>query len=182
MDELGALAWSVASPRWLYSGPLFLAGGRRFVVLEYLHRRAAEGGGPAYVTRDAGTGEAVAEAPAAGASFHALVQSADGRLLAGRWGAWVGVLPADDLGARPVKFRNDSGEGFTDLAFHPSGRYLAATSSDATVKLYDTATWQLARAFDWGVGRLRSVAFSPDGMLAAAGGEKGQVVVWDVDL
>jgi hypothetical protein len=50
------------------------------------------------------------------------------------------------------------------------------------VKLYDTATWKLARAFDWGVGRLRSVAFSPDGMLGAAGGVKGEVVVRDVDL
>ena len=30
---------------------------------------------------------------------------------------------------------------FTGLAFHPSGRFLAATSNDATVKLYDTSNW-----------------------------------------
>jgi WD40 repeat protein len=71
---------------------------------------------------------------------------------------------------------------FTGLAFHPSGRYLAATSNDATVKLYDTSTWKVARAFNWDIGRLRSVAFSPDGMLAAAGGDRGKVVVWDVDF
>ena len=68
------------------------------------------------------------------------------------------------------------------MAFHPSGRFLATTSNDATVKLYDTSTWRVAQAFDWGVGRLRSIAFSPDGMLAAAGGYKGRIVVWDVDL
>jgi WD40 repeat protein len=59
---------------------------------------------------------------------------------------------------------------------------LAATSNDATVKLYDAATWKMVRAFDWDVGRLRSIAFSPDGMLPAAGGDKGKIVVWDVDL
>jgi WD40 repeat protein len=76
---------------------------------------------------------------------------------------------------------NDNTRQFTGVAFHPSGRYLAATSNDETVKLYDTATWQLARTFTWKVGRLRSVAFSPDGTRAAVGSDSGKVVVWDVD-
>jgi WD40 repeat protein len=94
----------------------------------------------------------------------------------------VAVYRADDLGTRPVPFRNDNRKEFTGLAFHPSGRYLAATSNDATVKYYETATWQVARSFGWDIGRQRSVAFSPDGMLAAVGGDKGKIVVWDVDL
>jgi WD40 repeat protein len=49
------------------------------------------------------------------------------------------------------------------------------------VKASSTATWRVLRSFDWDIGKLRSVAFSPDGMLAAAGGDKGKVVVWDVD-
>lgn len=77
---------------------------------------------------------------------------------------------------------NDNRKHFTAIAFHPSGRYLAATSNDATVKLYDTDTWQLAKTFEWNVGRLRSVAFSPDGALAAVGSDTGKIVVWDVDL
>jgi WD40 repeat protein len=71
---------------------------------------------------------------------------------------------------------------FTDLAFHTSGKFLAATSNDQTVKLFDTMTWEVARTFTWDIGRMRSVAFSPDGTLAAAGGDTGQVVVWDVDV
>jgi WD40 repeat protein len=78
--------------------------------------------------------------------------------------------------------RNDTRAHFTALAFHPSGKYLAATSNDATVRFYDTTTWEVSHSFDWKIGRLRSAAFSPDGTLAAVGSEMGEVVVWDVDL
>jgi WD40 repeat protein len=88
----------------------------------------------------------------------------------------------DPFGHRTATIESDTRKHLTDLAFHPSGRYLAATSNDKTVKLYDTATWNVARSFTWNVGRVRSVCFSPDGTLAAAGGENGQIVVWDVDL
>lgn len=77
---------------------------------------------------------------------------------------------------------NENTHQYTDLAFHPSGRFLAATNNDETVKLYDTTTWEVARTFTWDIGRMRSVAFSPDGTLAAAGSDKGKVVVWDVDV
>lgn len=47
--------------------------------------------------------------------------------------------------------------------------------------IWDTATWEPARQFAWDIGRLRSVAFSPDGTLCAAGSDTGRVVVWDFD-
>lgn len=80
------------------------------------------------------------------------------------------------------RIKNTDGRHFTSLAFHPFGRCLAATSNDATVKLYDTSNWSLARTYTWDIGRMRSVAFSPDGLLAAAGSDTGRVVVWDVDV
>jgi WD40 repeat protein len=83
---------------------------------------------------------------------------------------------------RWVVDENDSTHQFTGLAFHPSGRYLAATNNDETVKLYDTQSWELAKTYTWDIGRMRSIAFSPDGTLAAAGSDTGKVVVWDVDL
>ena len=94
----------------------------------------------------------------------------------------LAVWRPGDLGLPPRCLKNDNRKHFTGIAFHPSGRYLAATSNDSTVKLYDTATWELARTFAWDVGRMRSIAFSPDGTLAAAGSDTGKVVVWDVDL
>ena len=71
---------------------------------------------------------------------------------------------------------------FTDIAFHPSGKYLAATGNDRTVHFYDTKTWEIARTFTWQIGKMRSIAFSPDGATAAAGSDDRKVIIWDVDL
>jgi WD40 repeat protein len=88
----------------------------------------------------------------------------------------------DNFTAPIQTVQNSTKQHFTAIAFHPSGRFLAATSNDATVKLYDTSTWSVAKTFTWNIGRMRSIAFSPDGTLAAAGSDTGKVVVWDVDL
>jgi WD40 repeat protein len=85
--------------------------------------------------------------------------------------------------ARFVKVPSPNKKKITGLAFHPSGRYLATTGGDGTVRFHDRdANWAVTRTFDWKIGLLKSVAFSPDGALAAAGGEKGQIVLWDVDV
>jgi WD40 repeat protein len=71
---------------------------------------------------------------------------------------------------------------FQAAAFSPDGRYLATVSNEETVKIWGTATWQLRDELGWQIGGLKCVAFAPDGMRAACGGEGGQVVVWDVDV
>lgn len=133
-----------------------------------------------YVQRDVRTGQVVDECdgPEPGDVF---TVSADGTMVATAVANRVTVMATENC-AEPLAELKDGRKHFTGIAFHPSGKYLAATSNDETVKLYDTATWELAHTFTWKVGRMRSIAFSPDGALAAAGSEKGQVVVWDVDL
>jgi WD40 repeat protein len=69
-----------------------------------------------------------------------------------------------------------------ELSSHPTGRYLAATSNDQTVRLIDPSSGQVAMTFSWDIGRMRSVAFSPDGNLAAAGSDTSRIVLWDIDL
>ena len=108
--------------------------------------------------------------------------SPDRALFACRTRETIRVYPTAGRWDRFATVKNDSKKHFTGVAFHPSGRFLAATSNDATVKLYDTTTWEVARTFTWDIGRMRSIAFSPDGTLAAAGSENGKVVVWDVDV
>lgn len=115
-------------------------------------------------------------------SVQQLAVSRDGRFIAAQFPRLVLVWTVGDLNAPPTELVPGKRLGFTGIAFHPSGKFLAATSNDATVKLYDTETWQVARTFTWEIGRMRSVAFSPDGTLAAAGSDTGKVVVWDADV
>lgn len=88
--------------------------------------------------------------------------------------------------AAPGKPRKiSSGRTFGDFrsfAFHPGGRQLAVIHGGPTlVKLYDLATLRLTAKFNWKVGALMCLAFSPDGMLGAAGSHDGRIVLWDVD-
>lgn len=80
-----------------------------------------------------------------------------------------------------ARMQNPSLKYLTDVAFHPSGRWLVATCNDDTVRYYDTISWQLSKTYNFRIGRIRSIAFSHDGTLAAAGSDTGKIVVWDVD-
>lgn len=91
------------------------------------------------------------------------------------------IWPVSQLG-QPQLVRNDSRKDFTAIAYHPAGHRLFATSNDATVHVFDTVTWERVVRFTWQIGKLKAVAISPDGTLAAAGGENGDIVIWDVDL
>ncbi len=155
----------------------FLPGEDRFIVAE------SHGNTRTRVSiRSTATGELLAAGRVPFREVFALALAPDGGCAVVQAETSLLVYAPENLKAAPRKIANDSKKHFTGIAFHPSGRYLAATSNDATVKLYDTATWEVARTFTWDIGKMRSVAFSPDGSLAAAGSDTGKVVVWDVDL
>jgi WD40 repeat protein len=104
--------------------------------------------------------------------------SPDGRWVAGASGSAMRVFDAAS-GERVAKV--DFLPIFTGLAFTPDGRYLVSTHLNGRVEFLDTSTWLDGPTFDWKIGGLRSLAFSADGMLAAAGAGR-RVVVWDLDL
>lgn len=129
----------------------------------------------------AGEFETVGSFPLTGSDALGLAFSPDGTQLVAAQKMTLLVWPVPALG-EPRLIRNLSRQHFTSIAFHPSGRHLFATSNDGTAHVFDTASWGRMARFGWKVGRLRSVAVSTDGLLAAAGGDRGEVVVWDVDL
>ena len=109
--------------------------------------------------------------------------SGDGRLFAWQ-GAEKGTMHWRDFGtgragnARQRVFRFVP----VGLALSWDGRHLAANNVEATL-LWDTATGAVsASAFPANVpdGPLHSMVFSPDDTLLIAGGEYGDVYVWDL--
>jgi WD40 repeat protein len=67
------------------------------------------------------------------------------------------------------------------VAFNNSGTLLAVVGNEGVVRMYDTRTWKLSHTYDWNIGPLRAVCFSPTGTHGAAISDTGQIVVWDID-
>jgi WD40 repeat protein len=164
------------------SNVLEILGGRQILSLEYVPEGDGYIGSYRLLVRSQKTGEELARLDYACRDRGVLATTPDGRLFAASSRTKIWAWKADEGFPRLAEIRNDGRLHFTALAFHPSGRYLAATNNDATVKLYDTASWQLAKTFIWDIGKMRSIAFSPDGTLAAAGSDAGKVVIWDIDI
>ncbi|MBP3957177.1 PD40 domain-containing protein [Gemmata sp. G18] len=67
------------------------------------------------------------------------------------------------------------------LVFSACGRFLVTGSTRGSCTIHDPNAGAVRGTFDWGIGHVHSITFSPDGLTCAAGGENGRVIVWDVD-
>jgi WD40 repeat protein len=127
-------------------------------------------------------GEQVGELAPSTGSLRSVTWSPDGRYIAGVLGAKLVVWSAED-----GKTRGELEAGGTRLfcgpRFHPSGRFLAAGGAnlDGGVYCWNVGTWEELVGYRWPVGPVVCVNFSPDGTLAVVGGERGRILVWDVD-
>ncbi|MCI0702914.1 MAG: hypothetical protein L0241_17700 [Planctomycetia bacterium] len=132
-----------------------------------------------FVARSSLTGDIQFTVTTTASWIHGIVSPPDGSVAVGIWESSLLVWRPD---SKVEKKRTGTLRHYRSLAFHPTGRYLLAGSNDTTARLIDTESWVIAKQFTWSIGRLTAVAVSPDGMLAAAGGDMGRVVVWDLDV
>jgi WD40 repeat protein len=113
-----------------------------------------------------------------GPSANHLAWSSDGRLA---WGAAQQLNIVRPGTGEPVRSWCGSSGGLSAITFSPDNRLLLTGTDSGLCSLHDISDAEARVALDWGIGPIHSVAFSPDGLTCAAGGEKGQVVLWDVD-
>jgi WD40 repeat protein len=163
-----------------YRAPTLSSDGRTLAVIVLSER--AEGGADRSISiRVSATGTNCVDIRCESeSSVEELLFSADGSLLLSR-----------TIGRRVLKFDVESGEAkgalvhpgrafVTGMAVHPRGA-LACSRSNGSICFWDLRKSEPTRILDWKLGKLVSVAFSPDGSIGAAGTEDGQVIVWDVD-
>ncbi len=69
----------------------------------------------------------------------------------------------------------------SDIAWSPDGRYIATTSHDASMRVWDTTTWKCERVFNEGTTIHLCVAWSPDSRFVAWGSASDEscVRIWD---
>lgn len=134
--------------------------------------------------RSAATGKVLRTIDAPTNRAEQLLGSPDGKQLVVRGGTQMWVYDATDWKKPPLAVEGKHSNRHQERAacFHPSAPYLLLANTGPSVVVYDTTTWKPVRKWKWGAGTLRTCAVSPDGTLAAAGGPRGTVVVWDLDL
>ena len=65
------------------------------------------------------------------------------------------------------------------MAFSPDGKRLASSSTDRTVKVWDSTTGQETLTLKGHTDAVISVAFSVDGKRLASASDDGTVKLWD---
>jgi WD40 repeat protein len=166
---------------WFTNGVAIGRDGKMVVTAE--SRSAGTSGvEPLLVLRHGASGKAIAELGKSATSFDArLAIAPDGRAVY----VWDNrVLERWDLtAARRTRQLPAPGRGyFRGLAVHPSGRVIITVSGDGQARYWDPVDLSPIRVVKCGAGKLHSVAVSRDGTLAVAGGDRGQVALWDIEV
>ncbi len=108
-----------------------------------------------------------------------LAFSPSGAVLAGTAGPRLRIW--EIASGRELALHKRGPKHFQGLSFTADGRYLTTVSNDETVRVWDAHSWQERKTFTWNIGKLLNITLDPEGFRAAAGSDKGQIIIWDLD-
>ncbi len=115
-----------------------------------------------------------------------LAFSPDARLLVGAQTTQNGRITVWSLPSGAVLWSQPQEVFVWAIAVHPSGQFLATATAGGpagrTVRFLESATGTEIRRFNWNAGKIRCLAFSPDGLTCVAGFSDRRLIIWDVDL
>ncbi|MFO0881491.1 MAG: WD40 repeat domain-containing protein [Gemmataceae bacterium] len=100
-------------------------------------------------------------------------------LLAALCGKQVVLLPAGQK--EPLAILEAHTARVNDVVFTPNGQRCLTASHDGTIQVWESHSGRRITGYTWSVGKLTALAVSPDGCTAATAGEKGALVIWDLD-
>jgi WD40 repeat protein len=175
-------AWDVGSD--LTQAIAFSPDGTRLAICRINAQERGKGYKPVVALLDSATGKPVREIKWTGYPLNGLAYSPDGARLVGTGGPYVRVWDTASGKAiarleAPKKQRSTT--HMRKPRYSPGGKWLAAVY-DVWVHFWDAKTLRHASTYNWMVGSLQSVDFTPDGLTAVTVGRNtGTVVVWDVE-
>ncbi len=179
-DSLGLhreLVWSLPEATTSWQRPLFTPDSEHFAFLG----DATGQGRESWAIHRTADGQRVAHLETRNVSYLWKRFTPDGgKFLSG---VQSGIFEWDARAGGPSRLavRHPTGRHFRDVAVHPGGATLAGITGDDGVSLFDLAGGGLLRTFDWQVGHLQHVAFTPDGTRCAVAGSSGKLLLFDVE-
>jgi WD40 repeat protein len=70
---------------------------------------------------------------------------------------------------------------FRHLAVHPSGEFLGVVNTDNSINFYSTTSGEYLKSYQWNIGQLTCIAFTPDHLRCAVAGTLGKVLLFDLE-
>jgi WD40 repeat protein len=102
-------------------------------------------------------------------------------------GRWLASIHAEAVVLWDVETRTEivrrapNRKEMKGLAFTADGQRLLTAGHDELARVWAAPNWDEVNSFDWKIGSLKCLTVNRVGTLAAAGGDRGKVVVWDLD-
>jgi WD40 repeat protein len=98
----------------------------------------------------------------------------------GRQG-WRGDAAVCDVARGAEERQVRASASVNAIALTADGGRLYTACADGSVGVWDVPKLKKITEYKWNIGEVFCVTVAPDGLTSAAGGENGQIVIWDVD-